>query len=220
MNNDPFCGGRKLPLVEDFYTIQGEGFHAGKPAYFIRLGGCDVRCRWCDAKMTWNPRLYPPVEVDSIVERACSYPAQAIVITGGGALALSAGLSDGAADGTGSRNIPRNLGCARTDRPFRLDLPLSQKTAAPRRQYLSESRRTESDRRKRGRLPMGRDQRRPGSRRVQTVPATRMEPLRPDRRAGRRIRQGESPMEHLRTGPQIHADSLTADRLLRRISRK
>lgn len=76
-------GGRKLPLVEDFYTIQGEGFHAGKPAYFIRLGGCDVGCRWCDAKMTWNPRLYPPVEVDSIVERACSYPAQAIVITGG-----------------------------------------------------------------------------------------------------------------------------------------
>ena len=70
-------------LVEDFYTIQGEGFHAGKPAYFIRLGGCDVGCRWCDAKMTWNPRLYPPVEVDSIVERACSYPAQAIVITGG-----------------------------------------------------------------------------------------------------------------------------------------
>ena len=214
MNNDPFCGGRKLPLVEDFYTIQGEGFHAGKPAYFIRLGGCDVGCRWCDAKMTWNPRLYPPVEVDSIVERACSYPAQAIVITGGEPSLYPL------ADGTGSRNIPRNLGCARTDRPFRLDLPLPQKTTAPRRQYLSESPRTESDRRKRGRLPMGRDQRRPGSRRVQTVPATRMEPLRPDRRAGRRIRQGESPMEHLRTGPQIHADSLTADRLLRRISRK
>lgn len=76
-------GGRRLPLVEDFYTIQGEGYHTGKAAYFIRLGGCDVGCRWCDAKMTWNPRLYPPVEVDSIVERACSYPAQAIVITGG-----------------------------------------------------------------------------------------------------------------------------------------
>lgn len=76
-------GGRLLPLVEDFYTIQGEGFHTGKPAYFIRLGGCDVGCRWCDAKMTWNPKLYPPVDVDAIVERACSYPAQAIVITGG-----------------------------------------------------------------------------------------------------------------------------------------
>lgn len=72
-----------MPLVEDFYTIQGEGFHAGKPAYFIRLGGCDVGCRWCDAKFTWNPRLFPPVDVAGIVERAASFPARSIVITGG-----------------------------------------------------------------------------------------------------------------------------------------
>ena len=78
-----FDGGRRLPLVEDFYTIQGEGFHAGKPAYFIRLGGCDVGCRWCDAKYTWNPRLYPPVDIRTIIERATACPAQAIVITGG-----------------------------------------------------------------------------------------------------------------------------------------
>ncbi len=76
-------GGRRLPLVEDFYTIQGEGFHTGKPAYFIRLGGCDVGCRWCDAKYTWNPKAYPPVEVATIVERALACPAQAVVITGG-----------------------------------------------------------------------------------------------------------------------------------------
>lgn len=82
-NFDLLDGGRRLPLVEDFYTIQGEGFHTGKLAYFIRLGGCDVGCRWCDAKMTWNPKHFPPVDVNDIVERACSYPAQAIVITGG-----------------------------------------------------------------------------------------------------------------------------------------
>lgn len=76
-------GGRLLPLVEDFYTIQGEGYHAGKPAYFIRLGGCDVGCRWCDAKFTWNARLYPPTPVEEIVARAAAFPAQAIVITGG-----------------------------------------------------------------------------------------------------------------------------------------
>ena len=76
-------GGRRLPLVEDFYTIQGEGFNAGKPAYFIRLGGCDVGCRWCDAKYTWNPKLYPPVDIREIVERTQACPAQAIVITGG-----------------------------------------------------------------------------------------------------------------------------------------
>ncbi|MDE5943961.1 MAG: 7-carboxy-7-deazaguanine synthase QueE [Rikenella sp.] len=86
MTNDIYeqlDGGRLLPLVEDFYTIQGEGYHAGKPAYFIRLGGCDVGCRWCDAKFTWNARLYPPTPVIDIVERAASHPAQAIVITGG-----------------------------------------------------------------------------------------------------------------------------------------
>ena len=76
-------GGRLLPLVEDFYTLQGEGFHAGKPAYFIRLGGCDVGCAWCDAKYTWNPRLYPPTDVGAIVARAAACAAQAIVITGG-----------------------------------------------------------------------------------------------------------------------------------------
>jgi organic radical activating enzyme len=78
-----FCGGRRLPLVEDFYTIQGEGFHSGKPAYFIRLGGCDVGCSWCDAKYTWNPLSHPLVDTDEIVERAASFEAQAIVITGG-----------------------------------------------------------------------------------------------------------------------------------------
>ena len=72
-------GGRKLPLVEDFYTIQGEGYHAGKPAYFIRLGGC----RWCDAKYTCNPKVFPPTPIETIVERATSCSAQAIVITGG-----------------------------------------------------------------------------------------------------------------------------------------
>lgn len=76
-------GGRRLPLVEDFYTVQGEGYHTGKPAYFIRLGGCDVGCRWCDAKYTWNPKMYPPTEVHTIVERAAGCSAQAIVITGG-----------------------------------------------------------------------------------------------------------------------------------------
>lgn len=84
-NNAPLipADGSRLPLVEDFYTIQGEGFHSGKPAYFIRLGGCDVGCRWCDAKYTWNPKLYPPVDVAEIVARAAACPAQAIVITGG-----------------------------------------------------------------------------------------------------------------------------------------
>lgn len=78
-----FENGNKLPLVEDFYTIQGEGFHTGKAAYFIRLGGCDVGCKWCDARFTWNPRLYPPVDVRQIIDRALACRAKSIVITGG-----------------------------------------------------------------------------------------------------------------------------------------
>ena len=83
MNNDILQAGKLLPLVEDFYTIQGEGYHAGKPAYFIRLGGCDVCCSWCDARFTWNPKVFPPVSIDEIVKRAASFEAKAVVVTGG-----------------------------------------------------------------------------------------------------------------------------------------
>jgi organic radical activating enzyme len=73
-----------LPLVEEFYTLQGEGFHTGRAAWFIRLGGCDVGCSWCDAKETWNPRTHPPVAVREIVRRATAdNPAGAVVVTGG-----------------------------------------------------------------------------------------------------------------------------------------
>ncbi len=80
---DSLEGGQRLPLVEDFYSIQGEGYHTGKAAYFIRLGGCDVGCRWCDAKESWNPAIHPPVDVDVVVARAVECAAQSIVITGG-----------------------------------------------------------------------------------------------------------------------------------------
>lgn len=75
--------GALLPLAESFYTIQGEGFNTGKAAFFIRLGGCDVGCSWCDAKETWNPSLYPPTPIENIVNEALSFKAKSIVITGG-----------------------------------------------------------------------------------------------------------------------------------------
>jgi 7-carboxy-7-deazaguanine synthase len=75
--------GTLLPLMEDFYTIQGEGFNTGKAAYFIRLGGCDVGCHWCDVKESWDAYLHPPTATSNIVERAASYTAKSIVITGG-----------------------------------------------------------------------------------------------------------------------------------------
>lgn len=92
---DLFDGGRRLPLVEDFYTVQGEGRQCGRAAYFIRLGGCDVGCRWCDAKYTWNQKAHPAVEVDEIVARAEKSAARSIVITGGEPLMYPLGYLTG-----------------------------------------------------------------------------------------------------------------------------
>ena len=74
--------GEMLPLMEEFYTIQGEGFHTGKAAYFIRIGGCDVGCHWCDVKESWNANLHPPTSADIIIKNAKKY-ANTVVVTGG-----------------------------------------------------------------------------------------------------------------------------------------
>lgn len=79
---DAVSKGNYLPLMEEFYTIQGEGFHTGTAAYFIRIGGCDVGCHWCDVKESWDANLHPPTAIDAIVTQAKKY-ADTIVITGG-----------------------------------------------------------------------------------------------------------------------------------------
>jgi 7-carboxy-7-deazaguanine synthase len=75
--------GESLPLMEEFYTIQGEGFHSGKAAYFVRIGGCDVGCHWCDVKESWDASLHPLKSVDEMIKNASQFPAKAVVITGG-----------------------------------------------------------------------------------------------------------------------------------------
>ena len=74
--------GTALPLMEAFYTLQGEGYHKGSAAYFIRIGGCDVGCHWCDVKESWDAEKHPPTQIDQIVEEAQKY-SDTIVITGG-----------------------------------------------------------------------------------------------------------------------------------------
>jgi organic radical activating enzyme len=74
--------GEMLPLMEEFYTIQGEGYYKGTAAYFIRIGGCDVGCHWCDVKESWDADLHPPTHTDVIVENATKY-SDTIVVTGG-----------------------------------------------------------------------------------------------------------------------------------------
>ncbi|MEO5998250.1 MAG: 7-carboxy-7-deazaguanine synthase QueE [Chitinophagaceae bacterium] len=72
-----------LPVMEAFYTIQGEGFHQGKAAYFIRLGGCDVGCVWCDVKDSWEASRHPQKTLPQIVTEAAEYPGRMAIVTGG-----------------------------------------------------------------------------------------------------------------------------------------
>lgn len=74
--------GEILPLMEAFYSLQGEGFYKGTAAYFIRLGGCDVGCHWCDVKESWAAEAHPLVPVDTIVTDALAH-SKTMIITGG-----------------------------------------------------------------------------------------------------------------------------------------
>ncbi len=73
----------RLPVMEHFYTLQGEGFHQGRAAYFIRLGGCDVGCVWCDVKDSWDASKHPLLFVDDLVAIVKKTAAEIVVITGG-----------------------------------------------------------------------------------------------------------------------------------------
>ena len=75
--------GSSLPVMEHFYTLQGEGFHRGKAAYFIRLGGCDVGCVWCDVKDSWDAEKHPKLTIESLKLKVKETPAEIVVITGG-----------------------------------------------------------------------------------------------------------------------------------------
>ncbi len=74
---------QKLPVMEHFYTIQGEGNHQGRAAYFIRLGGCDVGCVWCDVKDSWDAGKHPLISVAALIALVAATPAKLVVITGG-----------------------------------------------------------------------------------------------------------------------------------------
>lgn len=78
-----YIDGEVLPVIEEFYSIQGEGYHMGKPAYFIRIGGCDLACEWCDTRFAWDPADHPLTSVGSIIRNIINSGANTTVITGG-----------------------------------------------------------------------------------------------------------------------------------------
>jgi len=73
----------QYPVMEMFYSLQGEGYHQGKAAYFIRLAGCDVGCVWCDVKESWDASKHPVLSIEQIVESALQHPGRLAIITGG-----------------------------------------------------------------------------------------------------------------------------------------
>lgn len=73
----------QLPVMERFYTLQGEGNYQGQAAYFIRLGGCDVGCHWCDVKDSWDASRHPLIDISELVRDAAVHPGRIAVITGG-----------------------------------------------------------------------------------------------------------------------------------------
>ena len=75
--------GMKLPVVEEFFSLQGEGYHVGKAAYFIRLGGCDIGCSWCDSRYSWEQNDHHFVDVREIVEKLNDFGTDSVVVTGG-----------------------------------------------------------------------------------------------------------------------------------------
>ena len=83
--------GLLLPVMEAFYTVQGEGFYSGHAAYFIRLAGCDVGCHWCDVKESWDAEKHPLTTLENILDGALQYPGRLAVITGGEPLIYNLG---------------------------------------------------------------------------------------------------------------------------------
>ena len=83
LKNNNLEKGFSLPLMEAFQSVQGEGFFSGKSSYFLRIGGCDVGCHWCDVKESWDASLHPLVNVDGLIDKLKLIPAKDVVITGG-----------------------------------------------------------------------------------------------------------------------------------------
>jgi organic radical activating enzyme len=82
-NAEITAAGASLPLVEEFFSLQGEGYQTGKAAYFIRIGGCDVGCSWCDSRFSWDRRIHPMVKTDTIINNILNSGTDSVVVTGG-----------------------------------------------------------------------------------------------------------------------------------------
>lgn len=129
--------GVKLPIMEEFYTIQGEGFHTGTASYFIRIGGCDVGCHWCDVKESWDASVHPLVDVNKVVENANLFPAKVAVITGGEPLIFNLNILTSKLKAAGFRVNLETSGAHPLTGKFDWMCLSPKKTAPPKEEYLT-----------------------------------------------------------------------------------
>lgn len=131
--------GRLLPIMEEFYTIQGEGFHTGKAAYFVRIGGCDVGCHWCDVKESWDASVHPLVPVDHVVSNAVGHPARTVVITGGEPLTFNLKYLTGKFKESGMQVHVETSGAHPFSGQFDWICLSPKKTSPPRSEYYQKA---------------------------------------------------------------------------------
>lgn len=131
--------GELLPIMEEFYTIQGEGFHTGKSAYFIRIGGCDVGCHWCDVKESWDASVHPLIDVDKVVENAALQPSKVVVITGGEPLTFNLNYLTNVLSKQGIKVHIETSGAHKFSGSFDWVCLSPKKTAPPKEEYYAKA---------------------------------------------------------------------------------
>lgn len=131
--------GELLPIMEQFYTIQGEGSHTGKPAYFIRIGGCDVGCHWCDVKESWDASIHPLIEVDEVVKSALAQPSKTVVVTGGEPLTFNLSYLTSSLSANGIKIHIETSGAHKFSGEFHWICLSPKKTSPPRDEYYTKA---------------------------------------------------------------------------------
>jgi 7-carboxy-7-deazaguanine synthase len=131
--------GELLPIMEQFYTIQGEGSHTGKPAYFIRIGGCDVGCHWCDVKESWDASIHPLIEVDEVVKSALAQPSKTVVVTGGEPLTFNLSYLTSSLSANGIKIHIETSGAHKFSGEFDWICLSPKKTSPPQDEYYTKA---------------------------------------------------------------------------------
>ena len=188
--------GDPLPVMEHFYTLQGEGFHQGKAAYFVRLGGCNVGCHWCDVKESWDAAAHPLLSVADIVAATQAAPAEVVVITGGEPLIHPLDFLCAALHQAGKRTHIETSGSSPLSGAWDWICLSPKKFKAPLPEVLQAANELKVVVFNKSDFAWGRTTRPSSVARLHSLPPTRMEPSRTDDPIHRKLHQAASRVAH------------------------